>query len=670
MKNVAYCFLFVLSQYVYGQLPSPVQHNAKLYVKFNKNVEFLGFAYFIAFEGVNSETKMVKIDGKEMLEKDWQNYGWHFYQKYKSFASSRYMTQALSVTEHLWLSDIIPLLLQVEDFPNAQLPPNLTSEQYIHFSKNKNEEEARKNASVFLDACNNLYRETNFDKYLTDSKLFYQKAINEVSSHIPEYDFTGIMERFYRKQFGEYILMPSLTLPKGMGFGPRYTDKQSTKVFNVFGAFDYQDFEHTDDFRMGFANRDKLRELSIHEFGHSFVNPEIYKLPVAVLDSIAPLFTPVREAMEEQGYNTWQSCLIEHFVRAGEIVIAEMLENKNASERLKHEYIQNRKFIYLPVFIEELYSFQKNEDITYLAMANRCMKRLQGILQQNPVQPISVFPSEPRAAVLHTEDIIRFWNIFDKYQPYISGKILQEEYIDKGSAGVKGFLKNRIENGNVFSKTLKKEHKYYEFIKPYTLNIENKKEEFYNCFEKLKKIYPSAVFPDVYFVIGRNNTGGTAFRQGLIIGAERFGEAKNGFSPAINFEYLDEVVSHELIHFQQKYVKDNTLLAQCVREGAADFLCELIAGDYSTNKTTFNYGETHKKELWNEFLKRKDMNDWTGWLYYQKDKSRPKDLGYWIGYKICQAFYNRAEDKKQAIYEMLNINDFNEFLKKSQYNGE
>jgi hypothetical protein len=59
-------------------------------------------------------------------------------------------------------------------------------------------------------------------------------------------------------------------------------------------------------------------------------------------------------------------------------------------------------------------------------------------------------------------------------------------------------------------------------------------------------------------------------------------------------------------------------------------------------------------------------NDWTGWLYYSKDPAR-KDIGYWMGYQICKAYYDSVPDKKQAVWDILNITDFKKFFKASSY---
>ena len=60
----------------------------------------------------------------------------------------------------------------------------------------------------------------------------------------------------------------------------------------------------------------------------------------------------------------------------------------------------------------------------------------------------------------------------------------------------------------------------------------------------------------------------------------------------------------------------------------------------------------------------------SNWLYQgQEAKGRPADLGYYIGYKICESYYRAAKDKKQAVKDILEIKDFNQFLKDSQYSN-
>ena len=281
----------------------------------------------------------------------------------------------------------------------------------------------------------------------------------------------------------------------------------------------------------------------------------------------------------------------------------------------------------------------------------------------------SKFHTNPDSAVIHTEDISLFWKVFDESAPEFNKDSLQKKYLDAGSDGVKGFIKMRIQSGENLSRTIKQDLFYYQQVRQSTLSINNKKDTLYKYFAGLKKIYPRAVFPDIYFVIGAKNTGGTTFNGGLIIGAEMFGKETDSFKPRLNIDGVNLVVIHELIHFQQNYAENKSLLAQSIREGAADFICELITGTHP-NKYLHEYGDSHEKELWLEFEKKMDSQNWSPWLYYSNDKTRPRDLGYWMGYKIVKAYYEKKTDKEKAISEILNIKDFKEFLLTSEYRGQ
>ncbi len=204
-----------------------------------------------------------------------------------------------------------------------------------------------------------------------------------------------------------------------------------------------------------------------------------------------------------------------------------------------------------------------------------------------------------------------------------------------------------------------------------------------SSFKKLKEIYPDAVFPNVYFVVGRMNTGGTATFKGLLIGVEMYGKTDDASVAELSgwkkkvvgkIERIPFIVAHELVHYQQKnahltalFGGEVSLLGKSLSEGSADFIGELISGD-NENPHLNEYGNRREKQLWLEFKKEMNGNDASNWLYQgDKAKAKPADLGYYIGYKIVESYYNKAKDKKQAIKDILEIKDFNAFLTASGY---
>ena len=264
---------------------------------------------------------------------------------------------------------------------------------------------------------------------------------------------------------------------------------------------------------------------------------------------------------------------------------------------------------------------------------------------------------DPSQAQFIVSDIPNFWTAFDEFN--MSGGNPFKQYLEKGSSGLKDFVPYRIENPRNLKKTVTKRKSDYEQIRDESNKIQNSFNQIRSFYINFKELYDDAAFPTTYFVIGAFNSGGTSTTNGLIIGVELQND----------IEKIPYVVAHELIHFNQNYsIKKMNLLEQSIKEGSADFVSELISGK-NVNEHTFKFGEANEGELCSEFVTIMDDDNYHGWLYGTKGKKegRPNDLGYWIGYKICQAYYANQTDKKQAIIDMLNISDFKDFLNKSDY---
>ncbi|WP_299822052.1 DUF2268 domain-containing putative Zn-dependent protease [uncultured Pontibacter sp.] len=278
-------------------------------------------------------------------------------------------------------------------------------------------------------------------------------------------------------------------------------------------------------------------------------------------------------------------------------------------------------------------------------------------------------------------DVALFWHAFDQLQHAQSKedsiRILDQEYIYKGSAGVQQFLQGRISSGKYLQKTISQHPNYYTYLRSHTTKLNKILPRLDKHYKRLKKLYPDTDIPKVYFVIGALNSAGT-IQQDPIVGVDMFGyypeTPKQELSPWLKsvlrpIEEIDVVVMHELVHMLQKGNEDteNTLLKKSIGEGAADFVGELVTNS-NINKHIHDYGNAHERELWHEFKRQMHDTDISNWLYNGlTSKNRPGDLGYYVGYKICEAYYQSSKNKKQAIKEILNISDYDVFLARSGY---
>ena len=283
---------------------------------------------------------------------------------------------------------------------------------------------------------------------------------------------------------------------------------------------------------------------------------------------------------------------------------------------------------------------------------------------------------DPEAAQFITSDIDHFWRAYDKAGPNNACAVFQDEYINKGSIGLRDFVQLRIDSACTLANWVARHPLYYASIRPITQRIPSFTPQVRQSFRKLKELYPAAVFPNVYFVIGRMNSAGTVSYNGLLIGAEMYGQTPDMPSSELtewhkavlqNIDKLPGIVAHELIHFQQPEHEHATLLSQSIVEGSADFVGELISGQ-RINSVAHEYGDKHERELWTEFKQTMHGVDTSAWLYNGDNaKTRPADLGYYIGFKIAEAYYAKSPDKKAAIREILQVTDYDQLLKASGY---
>jgi tetratricopeptide (TPR) repeat protein len=289
--------------------------------------------------------------------------------------------------------------------------------------------------------------------------------------------------------------------------------------------------------------------------------------------------------------------------------------------------------------------------------------------------------SDPDNARFVTTDIERFWRAYDKAMadtPDQRAAVFQHEYIDAGSVGLKDFARSGRANAKTLAKIVESHKNFYKAIRSITSGIHHQRAETTAAFRKLKQLYPEATFPDSYFVIGQLQSGGTASQNGLLMGAEMFTRSANTPTAELSDwqkgaimrqDEIPALVAHEAIHFQQKFSSPGSLLCSCLQEGSADFIGELVSGRMIVRmQQAHGWANARERELWEEFQKEMDGRDTSRWLYGASGKGgRPVDLGYWMGYKISEAYYKNAADKKQAIRDTLLMKDCKGYLKASGY---
>ncbi|MDB5118108.1 MAG: hypothetical protein JWQ79_3600 [Mucilaginibacter sp.] len=349
----------------------------------NKNVELFGLMLqldngpYLAQHSKDSVT----IDGKRVSVLVWRAKTYINYQRYKKFDTCAIMKAFRNYrSRHLWDDFFIGFLLEVDEVPYARINAGTDDKVLRSFSQKGDLEKGTKNATEFLNMLNDFYEQVDFDSYLKENQVYYDLARANVEKNLPPGNLIPVMEAFYQKSFNGYIMVPSLNIPSGQNYG--HMNHKTQIIYNTFGPSTLQTFDPKDP-KIGYDQPRHIRDLSVHEFGHSFVNPAIDKVPDTLIESSAYLYKPIEETMSKQSYPNWKICLYEHFVRAGEVMIARKLGDQITADRILNESPKSG-YIYLPEIVSELEKYDRNRQqyTSYDAFVPLVVERLKQLHHQ------------------------------------------------------------------------------------------------------------------------------------------------------------------------------------------------------------------------------------------------------------------------------------------------
>ena len=267
---------------------------------------------------------------------------------------------------------------------------------------------------------------------------------------------------------------------------------------------------------------------------------------------------------------------------------------------------------------------------------------------------------------IFTSDISNFWLAYDSVlttkDSNLQKEIIQTLYLDKASEGLKEFIILRSHSASRHLKNILQFSKFWNSIKINTLQIEERRNEIENILINFKMLYPAFKQPEIYFTIGCLNSGGTTKANKVLIGSEIAAANKSTDASELtswlqgvfkNQDGVINVVAHEIVHTQQASTKADNLLGNCIIEGSADFITEILI-QKKVLAPYMIHGFANEEQLWRKFAKEMYGTDLKSWLYNGSQIANA-DLGYFMGYIICKSYYDNSKNKQKAIREILKL---------------
>jgi len=288
------------------------------------------------------------------------------------------------------------------------------------------------------------------------------------------------------------------------------------------------------------------------------------------------------------------------------------------------------------------------------------------------------------------DDVTNFWKAYDKIVLEKDStkqlQLINSLYIKKGTPGLNGIMKARRYSAEEYVFAINHYPKFWTSVRTNTLQAGKYSNEIQKGINKLKEIYPDLKPKNTYFEIGILRTNGTIADGMALIGSEvaltdksvvtsefdsRYPHLRSYFDtdPIKNVVFLNV---HEYLHTQQNTTLGNSVLAQSVLEGVAEFLAETALNKKSPNPQ-IEYGYKNEAQIKTAFEKEMFSPYLGNWIWNNPNNVfGMRDLAYFVGFAICRKYYNESSNKKTAVKEMIELDYNNEqelikFVEKSKY---
>ncbi|KIC62970.1 DUF4932 domain-containing protein [Chryseobacterium taiwanense] len=360
MKKILLAFAITICSFSFSQ-----QNTSKFSVTYNKNIETYFLAEILSTEHRrnNKDFELYKIkecSGYQPIVKKALNKFGHLKNSPIAVATAE-LNDVIMEKYGLGNDALMKSLVYHKEFPSN----NWQNDYQFEFSRlNKDQnKEVTLLIKNYINELSKFYTQEKVEVFFNENKDFYQGSINEYNKHIPT-GFTYAMEQFYGEKFNQYVILisPMMMWPisdgEGRGIGTDVVLKSGAKnIYEIASPFVKVEKQG----QFGYDNQFQASFLSVHEFGHSFVNKEVYKYSDKLL-KFKDMFekSNLKETMiKTGGYGDHETCVAEHLVRLGEIQTAKIQKDFERAKRLEEYHLKNN-FIFLPQLEEKIKEYNSN----------------------------------------------------------------------------------------------------------------------------------------------------------------------------------------------------------------------------------------------------------------------------------------------------------------------
>ena len=287
---------------------------------------------------------------------------------------------------------------------------------------------------------------------------------------------------------------------------------------------------------------------------------------------------------------------------------------------------------------------------------------------------------------LHFRDLQEFNSALVAMGAGESPQTAIESYVAQASPAFEAYAERYETSAASIAEAYSERPGYYRSLPALESYIRLREPEILSALDRLEAMAPAGEVVPTYFMVADQRAGGTPVLTAGASGPQiniavavdmialtsetDMTEFPNGTGGRANASDLPQVVVHENAHVLQLASQGGlenyrsiyspgggSMLAVAVREGCAEYVSYLASGWRLGDRHI--YGEANELALWSEFETVMDAPPFSvpGWFSgsHPDHADWPSQIGYWMGFRICEYHHQNAVDPDLAIRDLFTL---------------
>lgn len=287
---------------------------------------------------------------------------------------------------------------------------------------------------------------------------------------------------------------------------------------------------------------------------------------------------------------------------------------------------------------------------------------------------------------LHYDDLRRFGAALVEIEAGADAEMAIAAYLDAASPGLAGYAARYQTEASSIAEQYARRPVYYGGLPELEAYLTGRQGEIDAALARLAELAPIGQPVDSYFFVADQTAGGTPVmmqtetgsRPVVAIAVDMIAMAPDtdmtefptGTGGRARAADLPQVVVHENAHVLQMFAQGGienfrsiysaeggSMMAVAVREGCAEYVTYLASGWRLGDRHL--YGEANEAQLWQAFSAIADAPPFSvpGWFggTHADHPDYPPQIGYWVGFKVCEYHHLNATDPAAAIADLFTL---------------